>query len=308
MSIYTLSHAAGQRATGRKGIMNARVEAGGRTRTFVVVGEAEGPAGRPLVLVFHGSRQTGESHRRFTGHSLDALAGEGRAVVAYLDGYRNNWNDARVQSSFPARRENVDDIAFAREVVSSLAESHGIDTAAVVAVGFSNGGQMVIRLLHEAADLLAGAAIVAATMPERENFRADFSSRTDHPVPVAIVAGTADPIIPFEGGRMPWWARQLFKIGGRTLSAVATAEYFAERNGITVAPHRSEPAAPAKVPVETLAYRQEGRPPVTLYIVRGGGHTVPGPAVGPRVGRTAEHPGVRDIVSEVLGELRGLHR
>ena len=81
-------------------------------------------------------------------------------------------------------------------------------------VGFSNGGQMVIRLLHEAAELLAGAVIVAATMPERENFGAEFSARTDHPVPVTIVAGTADPIIPFEGGRMPWWARTVFSIGG----------------------------------------------------------------------------------------------
>lgn len=308
MSIYTLSHAIGQRAAGREGIMNARVEAGGRTRTFVVVGDPEGPAGRPLVLVFHGSKQTGESHRRFTGHSLDTLAAEGRTVVAYLDGYRSNWNDARVQSSFPARRENVDDIAFAREVVSSLAESHGIDTGSVVAVGFSNGGQMVIRLLHEAGELLAGAVIVAATMPERENFSAEFSTRTDHPVPVAIVAGTADPIIPFEGGRMSWWVRKIFSIDGRTFSAVATAEYFAHRNGITVAPERSELAASAKVAVETLAYREAGHPPVTLYIAHGGGHTVPGPAVGPRVGRTAEHPGIREIVSEVLGELRGSQR
>lgn len=288
--------------------MNAHVEAGGRTRTFVVVGEADEPAGRPLVLVFHGSQQTGESHRRFTGRALDSLATEGRAVVAYLDGYRSNWNDARVQSSFPARKENVDDIAFTREVVASVAESHGIDTDSVVAVGFSNGGQMVIRLLHEAAELLAGAVIVAATMPERENFGAEFSARTDHPVPVTIVAGTADPIIPFEGGRMPWWARTVFSIGGRTLSAVATADYFAQRNGITVEPYRSEPAASAKVPVETLAHREAGRPPVTLYVARGGGHTVPGPAVGPRVGRTAEHPGIRDIVSEMLGELRGSHR
>jgi polyhydroxybutyrate depolymerase len=308
MSIYTLSHATGHRAAGRKGIMNARVEAGGRTRTFVAVGETAGPAERPLILVFHGSKQTGESHRRFTGRSLDTLAAEGRAVVAYLDGYRSNWNDARVQSAFPARRENVDDIAFARAVVSSLARSHRIDTGSVVAVGFSNGGQMVIRLLHEAAELLAGAVIVAATMPERENFAAEFSDRTDHPVPVAIVAGTADPIIPFQGGRMPWWARKVFTIGGRTLSAVGTAEYFARRNGITTPPRRTEPAVPTKLPVETLAYREDRRPPVTLYVVRGGGHTVPGPTAGPRVGRTAEHPGIRDIVWEVLGELRGLHR
>ena len=74
---------------------------------------------------------------------------------------------------------------------------------------------------------------------------------------------------------------------------------IAERNAITADPHRSEPAAPAKVPVETLAYREPGRPPVTLYVVRGGGHTVPGPAVGPRVGRTAEHRRSEEHTSEL---------
>jgi hypothetical protein len=34
--------------------------------------------------------------------------------------------------------------------------------------------------------------------------------------------------------------------------------------------------------------------------VRGGGHTVPGPAPAPRVvGRTGERPGIRDIVTDL---------
>ena len=280
-----------------------RIVVSGRERTFVVVGDAAGPRERPVILVFHGSRQTGEVHRRFTGGTLDALVDEGRAVVAYLDGYRGNWNDARAASAFPARRENIDDVAFAREVVRSLAVSHGIDTATVVGVGYSNGGQMILRLLHEADGLLAGAAIVAATLPGRENFLGDFGAATDRPVPIAIVAGTADPIIPFEGGAMAWWARRLFRVGGRSLSAPATAEYFARRNGITDGPVTAPGSAPSpgRATIDTVAYRQDGRAPVMLHVVRDGGHTVPGPTPGPRIiGRTGETPGIRDIVESLL--------
>jgi polyhydroxybutyrate depolymerase len=282
--------------------MTHTISVAGRTRTFVVVGDADGPRDRPLIIVFHGSRQSGDIHRRFTGGTLDGLADERRAVVAYLDGYRGNWNDARAASAFPARRDDIDDVTFARDVIRSLAQSHGIDTAKVIGVGYSNGGQMILRLLHEADGLLAGAAIVAATMPERENFLGDFGASTNRPVPIAIVAGTADPIVPFGGGTMAWWARTLFRVGGASLSATATAEYFARRNGITDAPSTDLGPAPApgRAAIDTVAYRQEGRAPVTLFVVRGGGHTVPGPAPAPRVvGRTGERPGIRDIVTDL---------
>ncbi|MGN6501278.1 MAG: hypothetical protein ACTHKX_00030, partial [Pseudolysinimonas sp.] len=88
----------------------------GRRRTFSVVGSPEGATGRPLVVVFHGSRQSAAIHRAFTGAVLDRLVDDG-AVVAYLDGYRGNWNDARRESRFPARRAGIDDVAFFRAVV-----------------------------------------------------------------------------------------------------------------------------------------------------------------------------------------------
>jgi polyhydroxybutyrate depolymerase len=151
--------------------MPTTLSVAGRRRSFTVVGEVDGPEERALVLVFHGSKQTGEAHRRFTGGVLDQLALDGRAVVVYLDGYRGNWNDARAESSFPARKEQVDDVAFARAVVASVRGTHRFDPRGVVGVGYSNGGQMVFRLLHEVPELLAGAVVVAATMPNRRMVR-----------------------------------------------------------------------------------------------------------------------------------------
>jgi polyhydroxybutyrate depolymerase len=288
--------------------MRSTVTAAGRTRSFTVIGEPDGPEDRALVLVFHGSKQNGEMHRRFTGGALDRLATDGRAVVVYLDGYRGNWNDARAESSFPARLEQVDDVAFARAVVDSVRLTHRIDPRQVVGVGYSNGGQLVFRLIHEAPDLLTGAVVVAATMPDRAGFLGPFSETSEHPIPVTLVAGTADPIVPYEGGRMAWWARAMFKVGGVALSASATASYFARRNGISAAPTVAlKPASPAtrrRPRMEETTYREPGRPPVTLYTVHGGGHTIPGMKPAPAVlGPTGVDRRIEDILVGVLDSL-----
>jgi len=278
--------------------MTESIAIGGALRTFTLVGAA--PA-TTLILVFHGSRQTGEAHRGFTGAPLDRLTGDGRAVIAYLDGYKGNWNDFRRHSSFPARLENVDDVAFAQAIAARITESHGISR--VIAVGYSNGGQLVFRLLHEAADLLSGAVAIAATMPDRDGFLGEFSDApVSDPIPVTIVAGDADPVVPYAGGRMPWWARKLFRVDGTALSAPATAAYFAGRNAIAAEPtaHDLPPRSGGSTTTVT-EYRQDGRAPVTLVTVRGGGHTVPSHHPGPRlVGRTGDALTIDEIVEQML--------
>lgn len=288
--------------------MRTTLSVAGRTRSFTVVGEADGPDNRALVLVFHGSKQDGDAHRRFTGRALDPLTADGGAVVVYLDGHRGNWNDARSESSFPARREDVDDVAFARAVIESVVRTHRVDPGAVVGVGYSNGGQMVFRLLHEAPDLLAGAVVVAATMPDRDGFLGRFSDTAERAVPLVLVGGTADRIVPFEGGRMAWWARAMFKVGGVTLSAPATAEYFARRNGITTSPSVSRlperPSGRRGTRIEATEYRAAGHAPVTLYAVLGGGHTVPGATPAPAaLGRTGADLGIDEIVGDMITSL-----
>jgi len=289
--------------------MRTTLSVAGRPRSFTVIGDPDGPQERALVLVFHGSKQNGEAHRRFTGRALDELAADGQAVVVYLDGYRGNWNDARAESSFPARKVQVDDVAFVRAVIDSVNETHGFDKNAVVGVGYSNGGQMVFRVVHEAPELLGGAVVVAATMPDRAGFLSGFSKVAARPLPIVLVAGTADRIVPFEGGRMAWWARAMFKVGGVTLSAPDTAEYFARRNGVTGGPVVSllpEKLGERQGPrMEESAYREAGREPVTLYSVLGGGHTVPGATPAPTMlGRTGADLSIGEIVGNMIDALK----
>lgn len=263
-------------------ITRGSIEAAGRQRTYTLAEPPGAAAGTAVVLVFHGSKQTGEKFRSFTASSFDALAGPGGAVVAYLDGYQGHWNDARAASSFAARTENIDDVAFAEAVVSRLQASHPASGSKVYAVGYSNGGQLVFRLIHQVPGLLAGAAVIAATQPAPDNFL--LAGAPPVPLPVMLIHGTGDPIVSYEGKEMSWWARRVFRVGGSLLSAPATAAYYAARNAIdrppvvTRLPHRAESG---KTSVTRTDYRQDGRLPVTLYTVQGGGHTVPGPRKAP---------------------------
>ncbi|GAA0582060.1 PHB depolymerase family esterase [Paractinoplanes ferrugineus] len=229
---------------------------------------------RDLVLVFHGSRQNGRKHREFTGRMFDSLP----ARVAYLDGYRGNWNDARTASAFPARRDNIDDVGFVRTVVDKLQPER------VFAVGYSNGGQMVMRLAHEAPTLLAGAVVIAATMPAPENFLLAGAARPT--LPTLLIHGTEDPINAYAGGEYSWWARALFKVGGRNLSAPETAAYF----GSTATPTST-------MLTERVERSDYGR--AVLYTIHGGGHTIPGPRKQPAIlGRTSHEVDTATLMTE----------
>ena len=284
-------------------ITHGSIDIAGRQRSYTLA-EPPGPGpGTGLVLVFHGSKQTGERFRAFTGNSFDALARTGGAVVVYLDGYKGQWNDARVASRFAARTENVDDVAFAEAMISKLQASHQIDRSKIYAAGFSNGGQMVIRLIHQVPGLLAGAAIISATQPAPDNFLLPDAPAV--PLPVVLIHGTGDPITAYEGGAMSGWAQRFFRVGGVSLSAPKTAAYFASRNAITKPssttnlPHRGESG---KTSVIRTDYRQEGKLPVTLYTVHAGGHTIPGPRKAPFImGRTTQDLNAAEAIGQFFG-------
>lgn len=238
----------------------------GCRRTYTLAEPTSAGPGSGLVLVFHGSKQTGEKFRTFTGSSFDAVASTGRAVVAYLDGYKGRWNDARAAVSFPARTKNVDDVAFAETMISMLQESHQVDASKVYAVGYSNGGQLVIRLIHQVPGLLVGAAVISATQPTPDNFL--LADAPPVALPVVLIHGTSDPIVAYQGGAMSWWGRRMFRVGGISLSAPQTAAYYAARNAITRPPdaadlpHREE-SGKSRSPARTTSRRASSPSPST---------------------------------------------
>jgi polyhydroxybutyrate depolymerase len=261
------------------------LEVAGRTRTLKVVHPARSAEGlAPVVLVFHGSMQTAAAIRSFTSNTFDRIGAGSGTVVAYLDGYKKHWNDARISNSSAARTDQVDDVAFAKAVIELLVSRYGGDETRVYAVGFSNGGQMAMRLIHEMPRALAGAAILSALQTVPEDFAPDAPQVS--PLPVMFLHGTEDPITPYAGGMAKMWRVSPRGLG---MSAAESAAYYARRNGITAVPVTTAVSTGSPTWIERTDYRQQGHQPVTLYTVHGGGHSIPGPKKkAPRIimGRT----------------------
>ncbi len=223
----------------------------------------------PLLLVFHGGRGGPEAIAKLT--VFNELANHECFVVAYPQAVAGHWSDGR--STTRARRDDEDDVQFIKVLVSELCSRYPIDRARIYAAGMSNGGMMCHRLGLEMANTFAAIATVAGGMAE-EIVPADPIAS---PLSVIGIYGTADPIIPWEGGEVKRGA------GGRLLGARASTEVWARMMDCSADPVRED--LPDLVNDGTRVWREtyEGcrdGARVVLYGIEGGGHGWPPHGIG----------------------------
>lgn len=228
------------------------IAVGATSRHYLTIPGAN-PTGDLLVWL-HGSTQSGTVARRFTNHTFDAFAQTGTTVV-YPEGIAHHWNDSRRDLGEKTRQLGTDDVAFLRLLIEAFSPNR------VIVAGYSNGGQMVIRLLHEAPGLIDAAGIFAATQPVPDNF---LSSVTGwKPTPIFLMHGTVDPLSPFHGGH---------NTRGDITSFSDTVDYYARLNhavlaDVTALPHSLEQTA--------AIARYTGLAPIEAWALHGVGHVVP---------------------------------
>jgi polyhydroxybutyrate depolymerase len=235
--------------------------ADGRDRTAHVYVPPNLPTGRrvPLLVALHGGTGWGTQFERTSG--FDALADEHGFIVVYPDGIGvgpnadllRTWNGGVCCG--PAVRQNVDDVAFLRQLVSTLSEQHRVDPDRVFATGHSNGMIMAYRLLCEASDVFVAAAGQAGTLGVDD-------CHPSRPVSLRHIHGTADQNIPLDGGR-----------GSASIAGVdfpsprAGIKTFAAADGCRSARTTTEG------PVTTKRWRHcDGRTEVELVTVDGASH------------------------------------
>lgn len=171
------------------------VVAGVRRTATVVVPPGTVPGLRPLLVVLHGVGMRGADMRAY---GFDPLAAGRGAIVAYPDAWNASWNDGRPGMEPTAPGETADDVAFLRALIGELVSSAGVDPRRVAVAGFSNGAIMTARLACDLGDRVAAVALVAGA--GGEGF-----ARTCKParaLPVLVVAGTGDRIVPYGGGQV----------------------------------------------------------------------------------------------------------
>jgi polyhydroxybutyrate depolymerase len=169
-----------------------RLDFGGLVRTYSlhVPAGLEHPAG--LVVNLHGAGATGRDQEAATNY--DAVADAHGFIVVYPDGIDFSWADGRGPSQ--PDRQGIDDVGFITTLAGKLVADFGVDPGHVFATGMSAGAFMVNRLACERADVFAAIAPVAGTLG------VNAGCTPSRPVSVLATHGTADPIVPFDGGGM----------------------------------------------------------------------------------------------------------
>jgi polyhydroxybutyrate depolymerase len=240
----------------------AALDFGGLVRTY----ELHVPAGgRPSALVvnLHAAGATGRDQAALTHYNAVADA-HGFAVV-YPDGIDMSWADGRGAST--PDRQGIDDVGFVTALASKLVSDYAISPGRVYVTGLSAGAFMANRLACDRADVFAAIAPVAGTLGS------NVGCAPSRPVAVLATYGTADPIVPFDGG--PMTGR-----GGVSdiVSAPALVQRWRQLNGCADVPTQ-QPLAPSGDGTQTERIDYPLCAPggeVVFMRVDGGGHTWPG--------------------------------
>jgi polyhydroxybutyrate depolymerase len=173
-------------------IRSAQIDFGGLVRTF----ELHVPAGvdHPLGLVvnLHAAGATGRDQAALTHY--DSVADAHGFVAVHPDGIDFSWADGR-GASLPDRH-GIDDVGFIAALVGKLVAEYGIDPGRVFVTGLSAGAFMANRLACDRADLFAAIAPVSGTLGT------NVGCSPSRPVSVLATHGTADPVVPYDGGTM----------------------------------------------------------------------------------------------------------
>ncbi len=248
------------------------IEVDGLTRTYRTYVPHGLGKGAPLVVVLHGSGENGAQIRLETGYGFDRTADTHGFAVVYPNAYDGDWEGCAIVGRLNTKGVTIDDVGFLTRLIDKLVHDIGVDPSRVFAAGSSRGGSMAIRLALEAPSRFRAVAAVSASVPTPENFRCKPAERS---ASIMIMNGTADPIVPFDGGQVNLFG--LFYKNGEVRSSRESGQYFANLNHLAGAPAANETKVADGVRVEQLLWRNDSRVEVELVAIHGGGHGIPQP-------------------------------
>jgi len=272
-----------ERQAGRgAGLSRATLRHDGHQREFLWMVPATARGKVPLVILLHGGRGRARQITRYT--RFDSVARQNGFALLVPQGLNRHWNDGRRHNN----AVRTDDVGFLRKAATDLARRTGrIDLSRVFVTGISNGGFMSLRMACDASDFVAGIAAVTAQFTSQLAARC----RPARPIPVLIMNGTADPLVPYTGGIVAarWGNRGTVQHTDQTVAFWRRHNQCAGAGRLVRLPDRTPGDG------VTIERRRWGScatgAPVVLYRLIGGGHTWPGkrPYLPARIiGRTGQ--------------------
>jgi polyhydroxybutyrate depolymerase len=234
---------------------------------------------RPLVLVLHGHMGSanlvfGRERLRDPFQQWLAIADREQVLVIAPDGAKGSdskagWNDCRADATTSPK---TDDVGFISALIDKAIADHNADPSRVYVMGMSNGGGMTYRLGVEMGPRLAGIVAMAAVWPAKSLCPAPST-----PLPVMVIHGTADKIVPYGGGDI---GGRMLHGRGTSLGVEQTLALWRKLDQLPDAPQQDAALPHRKESGDTSAHRYVwGGDPrglqVELIKVDKGGHTVP---------------------------------
>jgi len=236
------------------------VSAGEERRYLLYVPESYDPSvPTPLVITFHGLAQWPANQA--TVSRWNELADQYGFIVVYPAGTRlpMRWRTWDVPGA-------TKEVTFISDLIDKLSTEYNIDPTRIYANGLSNGGGMSFVLSCKLSERIAafGSVAGAYSFPWEQ-------CDPSRPLPAILFHGTADPIVPYQGGvagpsgllfpAIPDWVGEL-----------------ARRNGCDETPQ----VLPDSGDVSSEEYSNcDGD--VVFHTIAGGGHSWPGSDYLPRI-------------------------
>jgi polyhydroxybutyrate depolymerase len=232
----------------------------------------------PLIIVLHGLGHSGKGIEHY--YRLDPLAESRGALIAYPDGTKEKLNSRSSWRSIHERfwnatdvccdflRTGVDDVAYLDAVIDDMSVKYRVDPKRIFVIGISNGGYMAYRFACDRASR------VAAIMSQAGAMWTDITRcRPTNPVAVLHIHGTADEMIPYDGGRT---------VGGHgppVVSAHQAVSDWVKFDGCAPLPDTSTPSMDLvgdeqpQGPAETTVEKWAGCRGVELWTMHGARHS-----------------------------------
>jgi polyhydroxybutyrate depolymerase len=271
--------------------MRGEITVDGRQRTYLLHVPAREHSEKPLplVLALHGRLGNGEGQERLS--HFDAVSDAHGFIVVYPDGLDRSWADGR--GATPSDKNGVNDTKFISELIEKLSREYRIDEKRIYATGMSNGGFMSGRLACELSLKIAAVAIVAASFSDN----IAGTCHPEKPISVLVMQGTADPLVPFDGGPLGNKRDR-----GNLFSHADAVKKWADVEACVAAPvkHHIPNEVGDGTSIDVTTYSAcDGRTEVIDYVIINGGHAWPGGMqyLGERlIGKTSKNLDASEVI------------
>ena len=194
-----------------------RIQHDGITREYIlyVPQSYNGSNKVPLLFNFHG--YGGKIKDYINEADMRTVAEANNFILVYpqgslLNGF-SHWNACPPGGD---NKSDIDDVGFIETLIYGLLSDYNIDMERIYVAGYSNGGMMAYGLAHYKSNLIAAVASVSGSM-------LDCTGPTNHPMPIIHLHGTADEVLPYNGGN-------------EFSSAQSTLDYWINFNNTTTTP------------------------------------------------------------------------